>query len=233
MIIFFAFPFVKLIPLSGIQPPVLRIYAYPPGYPVEGQSWTVEVWVSQENWLTWRPVSNATVIMHTSLQGDLIRTTDNEGRAIFMYTLALGSVSFEVNFNNLDCLWTPQQRFVNNAMALFVIGIFGIGTPSFFWETFSVYYKRKNLNPVEKILNRILLTLIVVGWLLCLIWFITWKSGTEWGFGNEIISAFNISILFDPHLFWITVVVLSWSFLIWLKMILSRYRKERGKGSKN
>ena len=210
-----------------VQPPRLRINAYPPGYPVEGQSWTIEVWVSQENWLTWKTVPNATVIMHTSLQGDLIKTTDSKGKAIFMYTSILGSVNFEAHFNNLDCLWTPQQRFVSNTTTLLVIGIFGIGSPTVFWSTVSVYRKRKKSDPIGKILSWALLVLTVVGWLLCLIWFNTWKLGTEWGFGDRIISVFNVSILFDPHLFVITVGVLTFTLLIWLKKILFNNRKSR------
>ena len=227
LFIFFLLPFFKPIPLSGVQPPKLRIDAYPPGYPVEGQSWIVEVWVSQENWLTWGRAPNATVIMHTSLQGDLTQTTNSKGEAIFMYTSSFGLVDFEARFNNLNCLWTPQQRFVSNTTALLVVNIFGIGTPTAFWSTVSVYHKRSRRDLIGKTLSWTLLILTVVGWSLCLLWFITWKLGSEWGFGNRIVSLSNVSLSFDPHLLLIIGGVFVCTFLIWIKAILFDNRKSR------
>jgi hypothetical protein len=227
LLLFFLLPFVKLIPKSVVQPPILRISTYPPGYPVEGQSWIVEVWVSHKNWLTWVRAANATVIMHTSLQGDLIQTASSKGEAVFIYASSLGFVDFEARFNNLTCLCTPQQRFVSNTTALLIISVFGIGGPTAFWSTVSVYHKRSKRDPIGKVLSWILLILTVVGWSLCLLWFRTWKFGSEWGFGNRIVSLFNVSLSFDPHLFSITVAVFVCTFLIWMKAILFDNHKSR------
>lgn len=227
IVVFFLLALIKGIPLEGIQPTQLKIDAYPPGYPVEGQTWTIEVWASQENRLTWKPVPNATVAMHTSLQGEFMKTTDDDGKAAFTYTSTLGSVDFEANFDNLSTAWTPQEKFVSNDIAFLVVGIFGIGSTSLFWQTAAIHFKHEKHDRIGQTLSGILVILTTVGFFLCFFWLHTWRLGTEWGFGNQIMSLNGFSITFDRHLFGIMIGAVITASLIWTKEIISRWKSRK------
>lgn len=224
--VFFAFALGQGFPISLVvqQPTSLKIDAYPPGYPIEGRTWTVEVWMSQGNWLTWKPVPNATVVMHTSLEGEFIKTTDYDGKAVFMYGSTLGTVIFQASFDNLNTEWIPQQKFISNDIALLFIGIFGIGSPSFFWQTVKIHLRREKHDRIGQILSAVLIILVITEFVLCFFWLQTWKLGTEWGFGNEIASLNGFSITFDQHLFGIMIGVVITTSLIWAEEIIGRRR---------
>jgi hypothetical protein len=228
ILLYFAIPLIKefLIPLSIIQPPMLRIIAYPPGYPVEGQSWVIEVWGSQENYLRWRRVAGANVTMHTSTQGDLTFSTDSEGKVIVKYTSSLGRVSFEVHHKDYIFMasWAPQERFISNNIAYLILGFYGIGSPLLFWNVIADFLKHSKRDTVGKLLFWSTLILMTSGWLLSLYWFIIWRLGTEWGFGNTI-AVIGVPILYDPHLFLITLGVVISSFLLKLKMVFDMFHR--------
>jgi len=216
LVLFFILPFSKLILLSGIPIPVLNMIVHPPGYPVEGKEWDIEIWGSLDNGRTWIPVSNATIEVNTSMEGMFTLFSDEDGKVSFTYLSEIGIVSFRSFHEKYgSCEWIPQIRFVDNNVARYVILFFGIGSPSIIWQVLS---KNKRKDPIEKILYYILLVSSVAGWLLSFYWFWQWKWGTEWGFGNRIVTLY-FPIYFDPHLVAISMIVIASTFLTGMKTV--------------
>lgn len=216
LVLFFALPFSKLIPHSIIPLPQLNMVINPPGYPVEGKSWDIEVWGSVDSGLTWMPVENATIEISTSNQGKFVLFSDENGKASFTYLKKMGTVSFEAFHEKYGTVkWAPQIRFVDNNVARIVIVFFGLGGSSIIWQVISKS-KRKDL--IDKILFYTLVISSVTGWLLNFYWFFQWKWGTEWGFGNRIVTLYY-PVCFDPHLIVISIIVMASMFLIGMKAL--------------
>lgn len=202
--VFFTLPFVKLTPHSMVAIPKLEIVAYPPGYPVDGQSWSIQVLGSQDNGVLWSPIDNATVCMTFSSGSSIIYHTDLNGVTTVMYSSSLGLVSFQATASGyLDAVWTPVERFVSSTAALFVIGLYGAGGPTIFWSVLADYRKQKAKEAVWNVVFWVSLTTAIVGGLLSLSWFRDWGLGAEWGFSNSIIGP----ILYNPDLFYITAIL--------------------------
>jgi hypothetical protein len=211
LVMFFILPFVKLVPLSIVPQSEITMTVTPPGYPINGASWSIQVWGSNDSGVTWIEVDNATINVSTSNKGTFQLFSDAEGKASFMYVGGMGTVSFSVfdgRYGTYD--WIPQSSFVPNNLSLFVIGVFGVGTPSIIWEVLS---KNRKKNFIEKVLYYPLLISLVSGWALSFYWFANWRFGTEWGFGNTIVPMGNYSIDFSHHLWTILLIVIALIFL--------------------
>lgn len=218
-VLFFTLPFVTLIPHSVFPIPVLNVVVVPPGYPIEGTPWSIKVWGSFDNGRTWNPVKNATIEISTSNQGDFVLHPDDQGTASFTYVKEYGTTTITVITEEYGSSeWVPQTTFVSNQIALIVISLFGIGTPSIVWQILS---KLKRKDVIDRILFYVLLVSSVMGWLLSLYWFYQWKLGSEWGFGNQIITLFY-PLDFYPHLIVIALVALASGFLSSLKLLFER-----------
>jgi len=218
-ILFFTLPFLKGLSLSGLPIPALNVAVVPPGYPVEGTPWNIKIWGSTDNRLTWYPVKNATIEISTSNQGDFVLYSDDQGMASFTYTKSLGTITVKATSEKYGISeWIPQTSFVSNQIALVVISLFGLGTPSVVWQVLSEL-KRKDV--VDKILFYVLLAFSVAGWVLSLLWFWEWRFGSEWGFGNRIFILFY-PVYFDPHLIVTALTVLASGFLSTLKLLFER-----------
>jgi hypothetical protein len=217
VLLFFIIPLSEGIVSSVVPPvPILKVDVVPPGYPVEGTPWNIKIWGSTDNGLTWYPVKNATIEISTSNQGDFVLYSDDQGMASFTYTKNLGTITINVTSEEYGISdWVPQTSFISNQIALVVISLFGLGTPSVVWQVLSKL-KRKDL--VNKILFYVLLVFSVIGWILSLIWFWEWRFGSEWGFGNQIFTLFY-PVCFDPHLVVIALIVLASGFLSTLKLL--------------
>jgi len=220
VLLFFIIPFSKGIPFSISPPePILKVVVVPPGYPVEGTPWNIKIWGSTDSGLTWYPVKNATIEISTSNQGDFVLYSDDQGTASFTYTKSLGTMTVQVTSEKYGISeWVPQTSFVSNQIALVVISLFGLGTSSVIWQVLS---KLKRKDSVDKILFYVLLVSSVIGWVLSLLWFWEWRLGSEWGFGNRIITLFY-PVYFDPHLIVIVLIVLASGFLSTLKLLFER-----------
>lgn len=227
VVLFFALPFVTLIPLSiGPPTPTLKVVVVPPGYPIEGTPWSIKVWGSLDNGHTWNPVKNATIEISTSNQGDFVLYSDDQGTASFMYLKEYGTTTITVITEEYGSSeWVPQTTFVSNSEALIIISAFGICTPSVGWQILS---KLKRKDAIDKILFYVLLVSLVLGFLLSFLWFYQWKFGTEWGFGNRIIT-FPYPLDFDPHLIVIASVAVISGFLSSLKLLFKRKPTKRKK----
>jgi len=203
--------------LSGISIPMLEMKVQPPGYPVEGRSWDIRIWGSMDNGLTWVQVENATIEIDTSNKGKFVVFSDDKGMASFPYTSEMGTVIFKSFHEKYgSCEWIPQIRFVDNNVARIFILLYGVGAPSIIWQVIS---KNKRKDIVDKVLYYILLLSSITGWLLSFYWYFQWKGGTEWGYGNMIVTLYY-PISFDPHLIAISAVVIASTFLTGMKATL-------------
>jgi hypothetical protein len=220
VLLFFIIPFSKGIPLSILPPePMLKVAVVPPGYPVEGTPWNIKIWGSTDGGLKWYPLKNATIEINTSNQGDFVLYSDDQGTASFTYTKSLGSITVKATSEKYGIdEWVPQISFISNQIALVVISLFGLGMPSAVWQVLS---KLKRKDVIDKILFYVLLVFSVIGWVLSLLWFWAWKFGSEWGFGNRIITLFY-PVYFDPHLIVIVLIVLASGLLSTLKLLFAR-----------
>lgn len=217
--IFFIVPFSQLIMLSGIPIPILKMEVNPPGYPVEGKSWNIQIWGSVDNGRTWETVENASIEINTANEGKFVLLSDEDGKASFSYIEAMGTVGFNASSEKYGTdEWIPQIRFVDNTVARLVIFFFGLGGSSIIWQAIA---KAKRKDIIDEILYYTLLISSVTGWLLSFYWFFQWKWGTEWGFGNRIVTLYY-PICFDPHLIAISTIVMASMFLIGIKTLLAR-----------
>jgi hypothetical protein len=206
IVIFFLLPFSTLIPLQGIPTPELRLVITPYGYPIDGNSWDIISWGSANSGVNWNIAANTNISITTQNEGTFQLVSDTDGKASFQYFKKMGTVVFSAFHEDYGAYgWVPQESFVDNTLSLFVIGTFGIGTFSGIWEILS-RNKRKNI--FEKTLYYPLLVTSIIGVTLSLLWFMKWKLGTQWGFGNTILFLGDYRINFDPHLLAILVIVL-------------------------
>jgi len=198
-------PFSRPFMLSGIPIPLLRLFVSPPGYPVSGKSWEMETWGSLDNGLTWKPVENITIEIISSRMGTFITHSDEQGKSFFTYRSEIGDVMIVASDSTYgNSSFRPQVRFVSSEVGRFVVSFFGVGTPSI---VLLVLRRLKRKNTLNMILFCSLLVFLSIGWLLSLIWFVQWKLGSEWGFGNAILN-WDYPVLFDPHLFVIMLIVM-------------------------
>jgi len=226
IVLFFALPSARLIQLSGVPTPELKVTVVPPGYPIEGTPWSIKVWGSLDNGVTWTPVNNATIEINTTNQGGFVLYSDEQGTASFVYLTEYGTTTIVVVSEEYGSSeWVPQTSFVSNDVALIVISAFGIGTPSAIWKILS---KSKRKDVIDKILFYVLLVSSIMGFFLSFLWFYQWKLGSEWGFGNQITTSFYL-LDFDPHLIVIASVALISGFLSGLKLLFERKPVKRKK----
>lgn len=228
---FFLLPFSRLIPLQGVGLPQLSLEITPLGYPIEGGTWEIMSWGSVDNGVTWKAVENTNISVITQNNGTFQLVSDIEGKASFRYFEKMGTVSFNASHEEYGIYeWIPQVSFVDNNLSLFVIGAFGVGTPSAIGQ---LLLKNKRSNKLEKALFYALLVLSFFGWALSFFWFSEWKLGTEWGFGNTIFNLGNYSVNFDPHLWTIFLIVIVLSFLNSLVIIAPNLFGKSDKKRKN
>jgi hypothetical protein len=214
IVLFFTLPFVEIAPQSGLPIPMLKITAYPPGYPVDGQTWSIDVLGSQTNGQVWTPMTNATLLMIFSNGSEIAYHTNSSGQVLVQYYSELGQVTFQADATNyMNAYWTPVDRFVSNSTALFVIGLYGLGGPALFWSVLGDYWKSKKRKPIWDGVFAIALGAGIIGGILSFVWFVTWRFGSDWGFSNTIIAP----IQYDPHLLYITIILLASTSLLALK----------------
>ena len=203
LLIFFVYPFVKLIPLAAIQIMKIELMVSPLGYPTNGEDWEIQVW-GTNNSLDYFIMPNCLVEINSTIGKSYFLYSNEEGKCSFTYHDTLGDITIRAIHNKLIwCLWRPQIRFVQNHVAYLVLGFYGLGTPSFIWEAINKY---KNMqNKLSITLSKLMTFFITLGWILSFYWIIKWKLGSSWGYGNRILS-FYIDISFDPHLMYITYI---------------------------
>jgi len=229
VVLFFMLPFVVGIPLSGVPISQLKVDITPLGYPIEGDSWDIMVWGKESHGVPWEVVENANITVTTQNDGTFQLVSDIEGKASFQYFKRVGTVSFYASHEDYGAYeWVPQESFVDSNISLFVIGIFGIGTFSGVWEILS---RNKRRNKLEKVCFYALLIMSIIGLTLSFLWFMEWKLGTKWGFGNTILAFSNYRINFDPHLWIISLIVLVLTFLN-LILTLNLFHKSDRKSKK-
>lgn len=221
ILLFFLLPLGRLIPLQGVGLPQLRLDIIPLGYPIDGGSWEIKTWGSVNNGVDWEALGDVNISVITHNSGTFHIVSDKDGKASFQYFKRMGTVAFHASHEEYGIYdWVPEESFVNNNLSLFVIGIFGLGTPSFIWRLLA---KNKRSNKIEKALFYSLLGLTVIGWTLSFFWFFEWKLGTEWGFGNTIFNLGSYSIDFYPHLWTIFLIVIVLVFLSFLASLASSF----------
>jgi hypothetical protein len=186
-------------------PGALKIIIQPPGYPVPGMVWNVQVWetpmVGHSNWVQ---SSNSTLVLETS-GGNYTYNTDSQGSATIRYDSSLGKIVLiaeKLGFEPVS--WVPQDSFVSVDVAWAFIGIFAAGGSTGVAEIFRATTKSRRWSPVLNVATYALLALWLFGSILSWIWLGSWRFGSEWGFGNRIINAFY----FYPHLFTLGILTL-------------------------
>jgi hypothetical protein len=214
ILLFFLIPLGRFIPLQGVGLPQLKMDVTPLGYPIDGGTWEIKTWGSVNNGVDWTTLGDVNISVTTHNNGTFHIISDEDGKATFQYLKTMGTVAFHASHKEYGTYdWVPEESFVDNNLSLLVLGIFGVGTPSFIWQLLA---KNRRSNKIEKALFYSLLGLTVIGWTLSFFWFYEWKLGTEWGFGNAIINLGFYSIDFYPHLWTIFLIVLVLVFLSFL-----------------
>jgi len=231
VMIFFILPFSRSIRLQSVPIPELSLDVTPPGYPIEGEFWNIMTWGSVDNGLTWTVVKNANVSIITQNNGTFQLVSDTEGKASFQYFMKMGTVELLASHKEYGtCEWIPQESFVDNTLSVFVLSVFGLAVPSGIWQ---ILLKNRRSNKLEKTLFYALLITSAAGWVLSLMWFVNWKLGTPWGFGNTIFAVANYRMNFDPHLWSIFIMVIILSFLNFLVISAHNLFGKSGKKRRN
>jgi hypothetical protein len=177
-------------PLIQSHLPSMRMIVTPDGYPIEGKTWTVNVY-SLSNSQEYVVLENATISMQTTNAGTFAKSTDKNGQATFDYLPEMGKVTFVANhtiYGNIE--WAPQKRFVSSEIAAISTSAFSISTISSFWQL----TKKKREQIIDKLLFYVLVFLVILGWVLSSIWVLSWGFGSQWGYSDQIFSIGNFPI---------------------------------------
>ncbi|MGD0477538.1 MAG: hypothetical protein ABSB29_05160 [Nitrososphaerales archaeon] len=199
------------IPWSGVPAPipVLRVTILPPGYPVAGESWSVQVWQHTYPSQPWTQAANSTLLMVTT-DGNFSYPVVR-GQVSVQYAPALGNVKFVAEKPGFESAeWRPQTSFVPSEVAYALLGFYLLGGGiSVYQVSFEVNKKHTRSGPL-RILSFVTIISVGLGYVLTVLWLQRWNLGTAWGFGNDIATG----VEFYPHLFFLTIANVLLSFAL-------------------
>lgn len=185
-----------------VPQPQLKVMVSPPGYPIIGTTWEVQVFQRSYIGQPWELAANSSVLMTTTGEGNFSFNA-NSGEVGITYTQSFGQVKFFAEKSGFEsAVYRPQTVFFPNEVAYLVIGFYLFG------GGLSVYEVSFEVRPTEKrsrfrrILTYCTLVSVSIGYILSVEWVQVWSFGTAWGFGNDILGG----VSFFPHLFAITAI---------------------------
>ena len=217
-----------LVPIgSQPVPSELKIRPIPPGYPVPGDKWTMQVLQHNSTYPNLVPAANATVIVHTTNFGNLSLTTNNAGEVEFTYDNTLGQLTVTASKPGFaSAEFDPSGSYVSDQTAQQTYDFFGIGN-----LTTLLGLGTSLKNPVESTLRRRLIAFVLILWvigsLMLAAWFVSRGSGSQYGYPNSIIDSV---VLFNPHLLYVTAIFLTISVIF---AALSTWQRLTGKLTPN
>ena len=187
--------------------PQLKVMVNPPGYPVTGATWEVQIFQRNYTEQPWELAENATVLMTAANEGNFSYTA-GEGIVTITYTPAFGQVTFLAQKTGFEsATYRPQTVFYPNEVGYLLAGFYLFGGGLSVYEiSFEIKPRKKEATPL-RILRFSTLASVGLGYILTVEWIHEWNFGTAWGFGNAIIGG----ISFYPHLFVITIISVALS----------------------
>jgi hypothetical protein len=189
------------VPPSALPRSVLRMDVTPPGYPIPGNDWTVQVWQSYLDG-NFTPASNATVILESN-GTNFEATTDANGVAAVTYQNSLGGVTILAEKSGFaTAVFTPVVSYVSSDNAWEVMGSFfalGVLANVTLVLRTGKAVRRKGgwlsglRGSVELALSAVVVVTFLFGLALSLVWLSQWSLGSSYGYSNQIILGLDYS----------------------------------------
>ena len=181
--------------------PQLKMIITPPGYPVSGANWLVQVFQRTYQGQPWVLANDSVILMRTA-EGNFSYKAST-GQVGITFTPAFGGVAFYAQKAGFaSASYDPQTVFLPNELAYLVAGFYLFGGGLTAYGTILERERKAKKPRLVKALTYSTLAFVGPGYVLSIIWMWKWNFGTAWGFGNDITGG----ISFLPHLFVITAI---------------------------
>lgn len=190
---------------TNIGEPSLKMNVVPPGYPVVGSTWAIQVWQPDRNG-TLVPAKNASVLIEPNVGPPYQIQTDTNGQVSLTYTNSYGKVTIvAIKSGFAQASYTPIDSFVSTDTAWQAVGAFW--TASALSGTVLVKFRRKMFSKGKTLATKaayilgvavslIVVAVLIIGLSLTFVWVSQFGNGTAYGFPSSI----ALGLVFNPHL---------------------------------